>query len=880
MGQKFVSILPHKTNNLDADLIAKKTASFDIGTFKVETNLSERVISNKYLTKDVVSYTLENIEENLILPPYVDSTSYVKLNLSKSDPTNYALYGSFKIKIQTAIDNIIASYPASLIITNKKNGVNINNITNVTYNPFNDTTTFNIGCANIINPLSLNYIKSVQSVSDNRNLLNIYSDYELLVNDKNYIILELIGAENKNDKLTLKVQGKPFENGVSSIGFYIKPNSNYFNLFLSNLDSLEQYLLQEQIYFDDYLITDVGTQVQYRLQFTWPKADLFNLDISSNLYNAFYSELINYANKIDETYSNLIYRQYTPKSIYNATEDSIEESNIDDLIQVYGESFDEIYKRIKNAKFLHSVSFNDFDNQTPNLYLSQLLKILGWNFDSQSLDVSVLKTLVLTSNWIWKTKGTRAAINFILTFLGIPKELIQFAEYVYVAKEPINIEKFNFYLSLLGSSISLSDFPVDDSGYPIYPEESEDFYLQMNGEQDNGQAFLNLFYNLMPDFSGSTATYFREINTYSKIFEQEFIYSSSTLDYDIVRQQTLTSDICYTSTGQTISDPIPAVVLDECGCPIEVDDFSLEICSSPIDLYGSCLDFFLDVWLNCDFDLSGNPIATINITPYNNLGSVTYVGTQPSSVLSNNEVFSVYGIDSNGCTSEVYSGTVICALNVCDNTTITGGIEYVCNTNELGQQTGTATIENILISGGTAPYVTNISIGDVVEHGQMVELIITDANGCTSQSIISVIDCPADEEFVCENINLTLAYEAVFINLDCQEGFDNCAVAETQAKLNYEVYNLPAGVNVQNVEYTVDAPPFLVGGPVTTIKTTPIGSTTYYVDFAPDPPQMVITTFSITVTLSNGCVYNTSYISEFEYGILGYSFSENFILTT
>jgi len=883
MGQKFVSILPHKTNSLDNELILKKTAAFDLGTFKVETNLIERSIVYKYPKKETISYTLEDIEDSNLLFPFVDQKSFVKLNLSKSDPTNYALYGSFKIKLENALNTIIETYPASLSITNSRNSGTVNNITNFVYNPFEDTSTFNISTLNIVNPLSLNYIKENLNVAEQRDLLLLYYQYEVYTNNKSYPILEFTGAENQFDKITLKVSGKPFNVGNNSVAFYIKPTSAYFTTFQNTLDDLELYLLDSFFYFDDYLTTDLGTELKYQYQFSWPKIDAFNLDVSTTNFTVFYDELLKYADKIDTEFSNLLYRKYTPKSFYNTYEDeSLEQnSNIDELMQIYGFSFDEIYKRIEGAKLLHSVSFSE-SNNTPNNYLPDLLKVLGWNFGGyETNSPTLLKLLILTSNWVWKSKGTRAAIDYILSFVGIPKELIEFNEYVYVSKRPINVEKFNFYLSLLGTSLSLSDFPIDEEGYPVFPTETDSLWFQANGEQDNGQEFLNVFYNLMPVFTGSTVSYYQELTDYEKLFEQTFIYSSSTLDYDIARQSTLTLDICYTSTGQTVSDPLPETVYDECGCPIEVEDYSLEICSTPVDLYsGTCLDFFLDVWLICDYDLSGNPIATVNITPYNYMGAVTYVGTQPGEILTNNQDFTVYGIDSNGCVSETYSGTVICAVNICEDVEFSASIEYSCNVNELNQHIGKATIDNIIISGGTAPYVTNISVGDIVNHEEMVELVVTDANGCVSQTFTTLIDCPPDEEFVCENINFTLAYEVTYVNLDCQEIFGTCAVAESQAKLNYEVYNLPDGVDVDTVEVTVSAAPFLYGDPVTIIFTTPIGTTpSYYLDFAPDPPQLWLTTFNVTIVLSNGCQYSVTHADEIEYGVLGYSFSQNFILT-
>lgn len=870
MPEKYISILPHKTNSLDQDLIARKTATFDLTSFKIETNLSPREIINRYGSKVVASYTLEDISalENFTnISEYLDPE--IKLNLKKSDPTIYATYSSFLNRINTAINRIQQNYPAALRIRTQKtnSAATTTNVTNYTYNPFNDSATFNVLASYIINPLDLNYL--VNNNNFNQDLLTNYTTYEVNYNGVSYPILELTGANHLNDKLQIKVLGNPFSTGNNSVEFYIKPQNSVYSEYFNSIDDLENYLLQEPFYFDDEISTENSNIIKYKLQFSWPRIDSFNLDVSTNLYDAFYTELTNYALKIDESFSNLLFNLYTPKTIYYTNgEEEIVSDHIGQLIEVYGANFDKILNRINNIKYFHTISY-DGENNVPNAYLPSYLKVLGWNFSNEN-DSEFLRLLALNSTWLWKSKGTRDAINFLMQFNGIPEELIDFDEYVYRSKRPVDIDRFNFYLSLIDSSLSLSDFPVDSSGYPMLPENSDTFYFQMSGNTDGGSAYFDYLYNFMPTFSGSSISYFRNLSLYDNIFTQEFILSGTTLDYDIVRKENLSTEICYESTGQTTTDPYPETVLDECDCPLDVTDYALEICTTPIDVYGSgCLNLFLDVWFSCDFDEEYNPISTIYITPYNNVGTVTYYGTQPGTVLYSGETYSVYGVDANGCVSSTYSGTVICAQYICDSAEFNAELIYSCQTNGDGLAIGKAVITEINISGGTAPYTTNIAVDDEINHNETVTLIITDANGC-SDSFDFLINCPPDEEFICENISLLFGYEVITVS-----GPQNTAIA----KLNYDVYDLPDGVNVSQVKITVaeETTSFMVGGPIVVkYETQATGTEFYTFEFDPDPAQTVSTLFNFEITLSNGCKYVATYADWVEYNVIGYSFSQNF----
>jgi hypothetical protein len=81
--------------------------------------------------------------------------------------------------------------------------------------------------------------------------------------------------------------------------------------------------------------------------------------------------------------------------------------------------------------------------------------------------------LVINSFYLFKSKGTRCSIEFILRLFGAPEALIEFNEHIYIADQKINLTKFNTELSRIQTGnyvdidpiFSASTYTIDGKTY-------------------------------------------------------------------------------------------------------------------------------------------------------------------------------------------------------------------------------------------------------------------------------------------------------------------------------------------------------------------------------------------------------------------------------
>jgi hypothetical protein len=153
----------------------------------------------------------------------------------------------------------------------------------------------------------------------------------------------------------------------------------------------------------------------------------------------------------------------------------------------------------------------------------------------------------------------------------------------------------------------------------------------------------------------------------------------------------------------------------------------------------------------------GTPPYTVVGVPN---GTILLNGGTLCNNLPNGATFSFYVIDSLGAVSLVQRGTIDCPFD-CETVTILSNFEVECLTDGLGNNTGEALL-TVTPSGGNAPYSVTGSIngspygnfteitpgvfspGQSVNNGDVIDVIITDSNGCTTTDSIT-IDCPLPE---------------------------------------------------------------------------------------------------------------------------------------
>ena len=380
-----------------------------------------------------------------------------------------SLFGSLKHRLNVSINRIIQKFPASFYIDNTiVVRSSENTIENISYNETFQTTQFNFQKSIIYNPFDIILSEPlsntiVETENPIRNFYSSYTKYVLDYNNNTYDIVSYI-EPNINETITLTVNGNPFSGATGSTeSFLIRPNNGITEEFFTNLDDVEELLLNRETnpkYTASFKVPrdsfDQSKTEITTVEVSWPMSkDGWNLQIIGIDYLQFVDKLIVLAEEIDEYKSDLVIRFLTAPQLY---EFDTEDKKAESIFQLYGQSFDSVKKYIDNIAFMRHVSYDGIKN-IPDLLLKNLSENLGLStitlFDETSFNdtlytrqnstyagVPVGKNLIeseyefyrrLMSNLahLYKSKGTRKSIEFFLRFLGAPEPMIKIDEYVY-----------------------------------------------------------------------------------------------------------------------------------------------------------------------------------------------------------------------------------------------------------------------------------------------------------------------------------------------------------------------------------------------------------------------------------------------------------------
>ncbi len=162
------------------------------------------------------------------------------------------------------------------------------------------------------------------------------------------------------------------------------------------------------------------------------------------------------------------------------------------------------FSPITNENFLESVFGDNAIDEYPGYSRALTPTELNYQF---------YRNLILNSAYLFKSKGTRRSIEFMMRLIGAPEALIEFNEHIYLADQRINMENFRTqYAQISGgtyvqqvpsllpgetykikgqlftaftttdiyedSIITRANYPVDDLGYPKAPVETESMFFQ------------------------------------------------------------------------------------------------------------------------------------------------------------------------------------------------------------------------------------------------------------------------------------------------------------------------------------------------------------------------------------------------------------------
>lgn len=410
------------------------------------------------------------------------TVNVVKLNRRSNDLRDFAYYGSCSELVRSSILNIIAWFPACLILSNR----NFVSGGKIFENQFGiDLITENINEEEVVNT--------------NRYMSKTWGNYRLIIKGKDEpVVIESYNidretidpCEDIQKAATIKIKGSDGTeytilaylcNGdvvyttANTQILEIRPSTYVIEEYFYNLDGFEEVILRRDtlpLYTNTFLKmfdTDGGIRYAYRT-YTWPVINDYCIDIESPIYLSFVEELSETAREFDEMWTDNMWRNMTHEAIKNydwtykreytsdEVEDFVEGGNrVEKIIRIYGRIFDDLKRYIDGIRFTFDISYNGFNNM-PDAEISDRLEFNGWeiystipSFDpdedlstvylndqyfvdnelkwflssnnnevtASTTDVSFLRQLAMSSKYLMKSKGTLKSIDMIMSMFGI-----------------------------------------------------------------------------------------------------------------------------------------------------------------------------------------------------------------------------------------------------------------------------------------------------------------------------------------------------------------------------------------------------------------------------------------------------------------------------
>ena len=531
------------------------------GNFEFTTGVTEKVnrVFNVGAFSEPMSLDMMGID-SLEESRRIMATQFrVYPNYDISQVLNFSMYGSLSKRFSVSITRIINYFPASLdVMFNNDDYVTGNTAYDIVYDSQNDETYFKVNVDRINNPLDIDYSISAATnlsireieVSPYRNLYNTYLDYCVSINDDIFEVLSCTPSETlSSGYIQFYVSGAPFGTTATTLNddFQIRPNDYIVDkVFQESFDEVEKFLVNRLVRPEYTAVFQVPQQNEFGQtyteyqQVTWPKQGPWNLDIRSFLFDKYLEQIQAIAVNLDSFKTNLISRFLVTDSLKEF--DTLGQK-VEKIFQIYGRSFDQIKQFIDGLAYMNSVNYNP-SNDIPSELLVNLARTLGWSsnfspitnddflssvFGNTStptypgyaraltpteLNYAYYRNLILNASYLFKSKGTRRSIEFLLRLIGAPDSLIEYNEHIYLADQRINLDQFETqWASISGGTyvnnvptylpdetykikgqlytaftstatyqdvnIRLEDYPMDAQGYPNAPANTETFFFQI-----------------------------------------------------------------------------------------------------------------------------------------------------------------------------------------------------------------------------------------------------------------------------------------------------------------------------------------------------------------------------------------------------------------
>ena len=457
-------------DNLVGNQITDGSSQLTATNFSIDKSIPERD-TKKFKSVPFSEFlTLDDLNEETKGPKTQTKKSTERSNKvtfkdSKQDGAK-SLYGSLRERLLVSVQRIIKKFPAGFYIDNDTpGGSTAYTADNISYNKRTNITTFSFEGAKIFNPLEVVFTKpksNTQPITENefKNFFSNFSKYTLDLNGKTY---DILSYTNNTSSFTVEVKGKPFNTTTYSDNLLIRPINSIVEEFFNGLDDLEAVLINRETkpkYTASFRVPQDsldGTKTELTtIKVKWPIfKDGWNIKITGLEYSNYITKLKEVGEEIDNYKSNLIVRFLTTASL---NEFDTEDQRMSSVFQLYGTSFDKIKTFIDNVAYMRNVSYDGIKN-IPDLLLKNLSNTLGLDsvnlFDEKSFEDTLYsrvesqydgvgigmnmveaetefyRRLVINLVHIYKSKGTKKALEFFLRFIGAPEPLIKIEEHVY-----------------------------------------------------------------------------------------------------------------------------------------------------------------------------------------------------------------------------------------------------------------------------------------------------------------------------------------------------------------------------------------------------------------------------------------------------------------
>ena len=532
-----------------------------LGNFEFTSAITEK--NNRSFTTGVFSepFNLENlqiptIEQAKIL---IQKNFQVYPNYDLSQITSFSLYGSLQKRMSASITKIINFFPAAIQVDTVNYALQTGNTaSNILYDEIANETSFDIDVTYLKNPFDIDYSDNANKnisarpmkVSKYRNLSSYYTDFSLYIEnfDVEYKVVDFESSPTlTGGTVIVTVKGKPFTSTTTTDTLILKPNDLVTEkVFSDDFDVVEDYMLNRvsnPLYTTVFKYPDYdsnGNFVMYTKKVVWNLDGLWNLDIRTELFDTYLANINYIAEALDVYKTNLISRFLTSGSL---KEFDTQDQKVEKVLQLYGRSFDEVKTFVDSLTHMTSVNYVVGDD-IPSQLLKNLAQTLGINTNMSpitndsllgtifstateviypgqlnqqtpaELNYQFYRNIILNSGFLFRSKGTRKSIEYILRMVGAPEALIEFNEYIYIADQKISLDEFNEqYIQISGgtqyvespayltsntfkilgtqytgftssgflrqSNLDLIYYPFNlDTGYPQRPEYTDDYFFQ------------------------------------------------------------------------------------------------------------------------------------------------------------------------------------------------------------------------------------------------------------------------------------------------------------------------------------------------------------------------------------------------------------------